>query len=86
MPVGTVDEKWRVTIPKEARKSLRLVPRTLIDMKLKKDSLIIVPLRRTVDRRKGDSLTWLLNHPAHANPEKLKRVDLEKIEEEMWLP
>ncbi|MBI2543331.1 MAG: AbrB/MazE/SpoVT family DNA-binding domain-containing protein [Candidatus Aenigmarchaeota archaeon] len=84
MPVGTIDEKWRVTIPKEARKSMRLLPRMPVNVKLKKDSIVIMPLHKGADKRRGDSLTWLLNNPAHVNPKKLKALDLNNIEDEMW--
>lgn len=86
MPVGSIDEKWRVTIPREARRSMRLMPRSLVDMKLGKDSLVIVPVRKGNSLRRSDSLTWLLNHPVHVDSKKLRRIDLNKVEEEMWLP
>ncbi len=86
MSVGTVDEKWRLQIPKEVRRVMRLTPRTTVDIRLSKNSLIIKPLRKTTSRHKFDSLTWLLKHPAHADPVKVKAIDLEKIEEEMWSP
>lgn len=86
MSVGTVDEKWRLQIPKEIRKTMRLMPRTAVDIRLARNSLIIKPLRRKTKMQKSDSLTWLLKHPAHANPTKVKTVDLKKVEEEMWYP
>jgi len=86
MPVGTIDEKWRVTIPKQARKDMKLLPRTPVNVKIRKGALVIVPLRKHAARRKSDSLTWLMEHPAHVNRRKLKSVDLEKLEDEMWLP
>jgi bifunctional DNA-binding transcriptional regulator/antitoxin component of YhaV-PrlF toxin-antitoxin module len=58
MAIATIDDKWRVTIPKEARKAMRLSPRVPVSMKLRKDSLVILPLRKGA-RRKADSLSWL---------------------------
>lgn len=83
MSIGTIDEKWRLTIPKEARRSMKLSPKTPVDVKLRRNSLVIRPLRRPT-RATDDSLLWLLSHPAKADPRKLKKLDLEKMEDEMW--
>lgn len=86
MSTSTIDEKWRLVVPKEIRKAIRISPRTPVNIKLSKDSFIVRPLHRRIGTRKGDSLTWLLQHPAHIRLKKLKKIDLEKIEEKMWLP
>ncbi|MBI3412742.1 MAG: AbrB/MazE/SpoVT family DNA-binding domain-containing protein [Candidatus Aenigmarchaeota archaeon] len=84
MPIATIDEKWRVTIPKEARKAMRLAPRTPLKVRLNKGSLVIQPLRRGVDSRERDTLTWLIAHPAKVEPRKLKGLNLDRMEDEMW--
>ncbi len=86
MKVETIDEKWRVTIPKEVRKKVNIFPKMPVGVTLERNRIIITPLLARADRRKADSLTWLLEHPTRADPKKLKKIDLEKMEDEMWLP
>jgi len=43
-------------------------------------------LHKKIGAHKSDSLSWLLKHPAHADPAKVKAVDIDKVEEEMWYP
>lgn len=86
LSITTIDDKWRVTIPKEARRAMRLSRRVPVTVKLKKHSLVIQSLRKSLRRREKDSLEWLMMHPARADPKRIKKVDLEKVEDEMWLP
>ncbi len=81
-----VDEKWRVTIPKEIRKAIHIAPRTPVDVKLVKNAVVIKPVKRRT-RSGKDSLDWVISHPASIRPKKLlTKEDLDKIEDEMWLP
>lgn len=86
MAISTIDEKWRVVIPKEVRKAVHMHPRTAVDVRMRKNTVVITTLHKGVAQNRNDSLTWLLDHPIRMNPMKLKKIDLKKIEEEMWLP
>jgi len=86
MAVSTIDEKWRIIIPREVREKMRLFPKMPVSIMMDSDRIVVTALRAGADRRKADSLTWLLDHPARADPRKLKSVDLDKVENQMWLP
>ncbi len=84
MTVGTVDEKWRVTIPKEVRARGNISVRSPVDIKWSRKQMVVVFLRKKRSAKRADTLNWLLRHPAKVDPEKLKRIDLGRIKNEMW--
>ncbi len=86
MAISTVDEKWRIVIPKEVRKAVRMHPRTVVDIRTRRNAIVITTLHKGAAQNRNDSLTWLVDHPIRVNRMKLKKIDLEKVEEEMWLP
>ena len=87
MPVVIIDKKWRIVLPKQVRKSVRLKQSQRLRLKVEKDSIVLKKLSEGKGRNEKDPL-WddLFNNPLHVDPKKLKKIDLKKIEEEMWLP
>lgn len=83
MPIVEMDERGRIIIPKELRKIISAEHRQPFLLKLSdSDTVILKKIERR--SRKGKSLISLIKKPLHVLPEKLKKIDLEKIEEEMW--
>ena len=83
MPIVEMDERGRVIIPKELRKVISAEHRQAFLLKLSdSDTVILKKIEKKT--RSGKSLVSLIRKPLHVLPEKLKKIDLEKIEEEMW--
>lgn len=82
MNEAVIDEEGRVIISKTLRWQAGLAARSTVTIRLVDNRIILVPHRGG----KRDSLTWLLEHPAHVDPKKLKKINLDKLEDEMWLP
>ncbi|HLD83391.1 MAG TPA: AbrB/MazE/SpoVT family DNA-binding domain-containing protein [archaeon] len=82
MNEAIVDEEGRVILPKRLRQRAGLAARSTVTIRVVDDRIILVPHRG----EKKDSLIWLLEHPAHVDSKKLKKIDLEQLKDEMWLP
>jgi len=82
-----MDKKGRVTLPSKIRTQAHLRFSAPMRIELKQKSIILKPLPgKTESSRNNDPLFWLLRHPVHVNPKKLKKINLRKLREEMWYP
>lgn len=82
-----IDKKGRVTLPKMLRNQARFKLNSRMRAEVRERSIVLKPLPDKSDFcTSGDSLLWLLRHPAHVDARKLKKIDLDKIEREMWYP
>lgn len=81
-----LDEKGRVLIPKEFRKIIRVESGQPLNLLLQDhDAILLEKIERKVGRFEKDPLLKdILKKPAHVSPKKLKELDLEKLEEELW--
>ena len=82
MPIVEVDKRGRIVIPKELRKEISLKPKEAFLIKISdKDTLIL----KKIEKKGRKPSSPIFGKPLHVSPKKLKKIDLEKIEEEMWL-
>lgn len=87
MTIVKVDKKWRIVLPRRLRQKISLRKNQHLNLRFEKDFIILKTLKRQESRSERDPvLDDILKNPAHADPKKIKKIDLEKIEEEMWLP
>ena len=86
MEIVRVDEKGRVQLTKKIRKELNLKPMEVLEASIKNSTISLKPFRIRKVSHKEDPLEWLLKHPAHVEKGRLKKIDLEKLEEEAWTP
>lgn len=86
MPIVKIDKKWRIVLPKGLRKSINLKPNQHLRLRGEKNSIVMTSMKQPEKIGKNDPL-WndIFENPAHADPKKIKKLDLEKLEEEMWL-
>jgi bifunctional DNA-binding transcriptional regulator/antitoxin component of YhaV-PrlF toxin-antitoxin module len=81
MPTAKIDERGRILLPKEIRKIVQIKPKEHLRIRLMgKGKLLIerIPSLGTKVR------TPVFGRPLHISLKKLKKIDLERIEEEMW--
>lgn len=86
MPVVKIDKKWRIVLPKNIRKNIRLRQSQRLKLRVEKDSIVLKKLKDDKAVKEEDSFLKDIRNPIHVDPKKLKKIDLKKIEEEMWLP
>ncbi len=86
MTIVKMDERGRILLPYEVRKSIRIHSDERLNLILEDDAIILKKIKNSKKSGKKDSLTTFLENPSHVDPKKLKKIDLEKIENEMWLP
>ena len=85
MPIVEMDERGRMLIPKEIRRIAEIKSREKFFLRLEnKKKLILEKIEEKSSTRK-DPLIELIDNPLHVSPEKIKKIDLEKVEEELWL-
>ena len=87
MPIVKIDKKWRIVLPKQLRKTVKLKQNQHLKLSLEKDSFVLRPMKTNESKVSSDPfLNDIIKNPAHVDPKKIKKIDLEKIEDEMWLP
>ncbi len=84
MTVVKIDGKGRITIPRQVRKAAHLRPNQSLNLRLAEDSIVLKRMHAEKSKFEEDPLFKDLRNPAHADPKRLKRLDLEKLEEELW--
>ena len=84
MQTVVVDQKGRVMLPLRVRKRLKVSNGNRLLVDYNKQGNIVLKLVKTVNR--NNKLLWRLQHPLHVSKDRIASVDLEKVEEEMWLP
>ncbi|MFA4820232.1 MAG: AbrB/MazE/SpoVT family DNA-binding domain-containing protein [Candidatus Aenigmatarchaeota archaeon] len=86
MTIVKIDKKWRIVLPKSLRKNVKLRQNQHLRLHVEKDTFVFRPLKTSDSRNSKDPfLNDIINNPLHVNPKKIKKLDLEKLEEEMWL-
>jgi AbrB family looped-hinge helix DNA binding protein len=83
MRVVRVDERGRIILPKRLRERLPVKPGHNLIASFSNGTIVLQKLKPASDK---DSLLWDVQHPLHVNKRTLKKIDLDKIEDEMWLP
>ncbi|MBI2579256.1 MAG: AbrB/MazE/SpoVT family DNA-binding domain-containing protein [Candidatus Aenigmarchaeota archaeon] len=81
-----IDKKWRIVLPKQVRKNIRLKQSQRFRLQVDKDSIVLKKLKDDKAVKEVDPFLNDIRNPIHVDPKKLKKIDLKKIEEEMWLP
>ncbi len=83
-----LDKKGRVLIPKQFRKAAQIGLFKPLILRIENNDHLILEREehfRTHDKS-ADPFMAYIRKPHRADPEKFKKIDLEKIEDEMWLP
>jgi len=86
MEIVRMDEKGRIQLTKKLREELELKPMEALEASVKDTTITIRPFKVRKISRRQDPLDWLLSHPAHVDKKKLKKINLEKLEDEAWTP
>lgn len=82
-----LDDKNRLTLPKRLAAELKIRPGQPVLLKPQQGTLVIERLSpRSKAGKRADTLSWLLANPLHVSKQKLKRLDIDRIEDEMWYP
>ena len=86
MNIVEIDERGRILIPREIRRGGSIKPHQQFVIKLVNDNDLFLdkiekPEKRGIER---DPFIESIKNPAHASPSKLKKIDLEKLEDELW--
>lgn len=86
MAVVKIDKKWRIVLPKQVRNRARLRRSQHLKLTVQKNSIVLKTLRVHENEKEDAFINDITKNAAHVDPKKLKKIDLKKIEEEMWLP
>ena len=84
MAVVKIDSKGRITIPRQVRKAAHLRPNQPLNLRLAEDSIVLKKIHTEKSKFEEDPLFKDLRNPAHVDPKKIKKLDLEALEEELW--
>ena len=74
-----VDDTYRINLSKELIDLLKIKPKDRFNILIEKNKIVL----KKIEREK-DSLVELLESPAHVDPAKIKQVNLDLLEEELW--
>ncbi len=74
-----VDDTYRINLSKELIDLLKIRPKDRFNILIEKNKIVL----KKIEREK-DSLIELLESPAHVDPAKIKQVNLDMLEEELW--
>ena len=85
MKIVKMDKKWRIILPKNIRRSAALKQSQGFSLRLENDTII---LKKIHDKKESanDMLMKDIMNPAVTDKKRIKYMDLEKLEEEAWLP
>ncbi len=72
-----VDDTYKIHFPRELINLLKIKPKDSFDIDVKENKIVL-------KKRGKDSLIELLESPAHADPAKIKQLNLKTLEEELW--
>ncbi|MBD3155166.1 MAG: hypothetical protein GF368_00740 [Candidatus Aenigmarchaeota archaeon] len=86
MNIVEIDERGRILIPKEIRKGGSIKPRQQFIIKIVNDNDLFLDKIENPEKAttKNDPFIQSIKNPAHVSPNKLKKINLEKLEDEMW--
>lgn len=85
MPIVEIDKRGRMVIPKEIRRIADIKSKEKFFLRLENKEKLILEKVEKGSRSKKDPLIELINNPIHVSPERIKKIDLEEVEEELWL-
>lgn len=76
MSETTIDERGRIVIPQDIRERLDLHPSTILELKERKDEIVLKPIRK---KKKGIMDFYAIKpkrtgKPKWATPEEIKRI------------
>ena len=88
MPIVKVDKKGRITLPSRLARQMRIRHGDSLILKPRQDALVIHRVGPSSEASiESDPLIWNLRHPLKLRSKvKNLKKELEKIEDEMWLP
>jgi len=78
-----LDEKGRIMLPKRIRKNLKVESGQSLLLSYSNSLVLIKRLKKL---KSNDRLLRDLDYPIHVDNQRLKKVDLNRAEEEMWYP
>ncbi len=83
-----LDKKGRVLIPKQFRKAAKISPFKPLILRLENSDHIILEREEHFRKhtKETDPFMHDIHNPMHIDPKKIKKIDLEKLEDEMWYP
>lgn len=86
MNIVEVDNRGRILIPKEIRRAGSIKPNQQFIIKIvNNNDLLLDKIEKSEKKNfRRDPFMESIENPAHVSPNKLKKIDLEKLEDEMW--
>ncbi|HEY9205756.1 MAG TPA: AbrB/MazE/SpoVT family DNA-binding domain-containing protein [Candidatus Methanoperedens sp.] len=78
-----VDDTYNIHFPKALVDLLKIRPRDRFNIVIK-DNEIVLEKVKTEEKMEKDSLVDLLESPAHVERAKIKELNLNALEEELW--
>lgn len=84
MQTVVVDQKGRILLPKKLRAKLKLKSNNRLMVESSENERIVFKLVKSSGKNR--ELLWLLNNPLHVSKDLIKKINLEKLENEMWMP
>ena len=78
-----VDDKYKIHFSKELIDIFNIKPKDRFQIKVENKNKIVLEKIDKVNKRK-DSLIDMLDSPAHINIDKIKQINLNDVEEELW--
>lgn len=85
MPIVEIDERGRMLIPKQIRRIAGIRSREKFFLRLESKNRLVLEKIDEESSVERDPLMELMDNPLHVSPEKIKKIDLERVEEELWL-
>ncbi len=78
-----VDNKYKIHFSKELINLFKIKPNDRFHIKIEnKDKIVLEKVEKV--KKETDSLIEILDSPAHINIKKIKQINLNAIEEELW--
>ncbi|MFA4934774.1 MAG: AbrB/MazE/SpoVT family DNA-binding domain-containing protein [Candidatus Methanoperedens sp.] len=74
-----VDDTYKLIFPKKLIDLFKIKPKDRFDINVEDNKIVLKKLKR-----KKDPLVELLESPAHADPTKIRQLNLKALEEELW--
>lgn len=85
MEVVKIDKKWRVMLPKRLRARAGIPRNAHLEVRARPGTLVMNVIRPKKRPLESDPLIQLLRKPISVK-KRVTREELERIEDEMWLP
>ncbi|MDP2845512.1 MAG: AbrB/MazE/SpoVT family DNA-binding domain-containing protein [Candidatus Methanoperedens sp.] len=74
-----VDDTYKLIFPKKLIDLFKIKPKDRFDINVEENKIVLKKLKR-----KKDPLVELLESPAHADPTKIRQLNLKALDEELW--